>query len=431
MDMESSSSSRSATPAGSHDVPPTNGVRPCVAYIMSRFPKLTETFVLDEILELERRGIRVEVFPLWREPAKVIHQDARPIVERAHFTPTIDLQILGDNLLQLTRTPVLYLGTLGRLLFSNRSSLRFWLGALAIFPKAVSFARRMQALGVQHVHAHFASHPAAAAFVVGRFGGISWSFTAHGSDLHREQAMLREKVAEARFVVTISEFNRRFILDHVDQRFAEKIKVIHCGVDPEAFEEASSRNGHFEFACVGTLHEVKGQRYLLDACAGLSIREIDWRCHLVGDGPDRVALEEHAESLGLGDRVIFHGACERDSVLSLLSRVDASVAPSVPTSDGRREGIPVVLMEAAACGLPLVASRLSGIPEIVRDEETGLLVEPRDAKALESALARLAVEPDTRARLGGAARRAVEQDFRLSHNVDRLEHAFFAAEVEA
>ena len=108
MDMESSSSSRSATPAGSHEVPATNDVRPCVAYIMSRFPKLTETFVLDEILELERRGIRVEVFPLWREPAKVIHQDARPIVERAHFTPTIDLQILGDNLLQLTRTPVLF-----------------------------------------------------------------------------------------------------------------------------------------------------------------------------------------------------------------------------------------------------------------------------------------------------------------------------------
>jgi len=402
--------------------------RPCVAYIMSRFPKLTETFVLDEILELERRGIRVEVFPLWREPAKVIHEDARPVVDRAHFTPTLDLQILRDNLAELLRAPAVYLGTLWTLLVANRSSLRYALAALAIFPKAVSFARRMRALGVEHVHAHFASHPAAAALIVGRMGGIPWSFTAHGSDLHREQAMLREKVAEAQFVVAISEFNRRFILDHVGADRADKLRVIHCGVDPGVFETGHSRDGRFELACVGTLHEVKGQRYLLEACAGLSKRKIDWRCHFVGDGPDRLALERHAASLGLGDRVVFHGACEREAVLSLLARVDASVAPSVPTSDGRREGIPVVLMEAAACGLPLVASRLSGIPEIVRDEETGLLVEPGDSKGLEEALARLASDSGTRQRFGQAARRLVEDEFRLSHNVDCLKKEFFGAE---
>lgn len=410
--------------------------RPCVAYVMSRFPKLTETFVLDEILELERRGVRVEVFPLFRESATVIHAAARPVVARAHFTPLLDLEILRDNAASLLRTPVRYLRTLGQLIFANRSSLRYAAGALATFPKAVSFARRMRGLGVEHLHAHFASHPAAVAFVVGALADLPFSFTAHGSDLHREQAMLREKVEAAAFVVAISEYNRRFILDHVGAGLADKVRVLHCGVDPERFDglrrkPAERNEAPFSIACIGTLHEVKGQRYLLEACAGLSRRGLDWRCHLVGDGPDRTALEARARALGLGERVTFHGACDRAGVEAVLGSVDVSVAPSVASADGRREGIPVVLMEAAACGLPLVGSRLSGIPEIVQDERTGLLVEPRDADALEAALARLAAEPLTRERLGAAARALVEREFRLSHNVGRLSAEFFGAEVDA
>jgi glycosyltransferase involved in cell wall biosynthesis len=387
---------------------------------MSRFPKLTETFILDEILEQERNGVTVEVFPLWREKAKVIHDDARPIVERAHFTPTLDFVILRDNLRCFTKAPLVYLGTLATLFGANRRSARFLIAALAIFPKACSFASRMEALGVQHVHAHFASHPAVAAFIVGRLSGIPWSFTAHGSDLHREQSMLKEKVEEASFVVAISEYNRRFILDYVGEQYADKIKVIHCGIDPDCYARNPSTDETLEIGCIGTLHEVKGQRFLLEACKGLSTRGLPWRCHLIGDGPDRAALEAHSRRLGISDRVVFHGNCERQRVRTLLSTLHVCVAPSVPTRDGRREGIPVVLMEAAACALPLIASRLSGIPELVRDGETGLLFEPADADALESALARIATEPETRAELGTAARERLELDFSLERNVGTL-----------
>jgi glycosyltransferase involved in cell wall biosynthesis len=395
-----------------------------VAYVMSRFPKLTETFVLDEILELERRGVAVEVFPLWRERADVIHAEARPVVDRAHFTPTLDFAILRDNLRCFLASPGLYLGTLSTLVGANWRSARFLVAALVIFPKACHFALRMRALGVQHVHAHFASHPAAAAFIVGRLAGVPWSFTAHGSDLHREQSMLAEKVAEARFVVAISEFNRRFILERVGERFADRVCVIHCGVDPKRFSprrassEAASQR--LEIACIGTLHAVKGQRFLLEACAVLSQRGIEWRCHLIGDGPDRRALEARCVELGLQERVVFHGRCERERVRALLAEMDAVVAPSVPTWDGRREGIPVVLMEAAASGLPLVASRLSGIPELVEDDASGLLVEPADVQGLTEALARLSAEPATRARLGASARQRLEESFCLERNVGRL-----------
>lgn len=396
-----------------------------VAYVMSRFPKLTETFVLDEILELERNGVTVEVFPLWREPAEVVHPEARPVVSRAHFTPTLDVAILRDNVHCLLGAPALYLGTLATLVRANLRSPRFLLGALAIFPKSCHFALRMRALEVQHVHAHFASHPAVAAFVVGRLAGIPWSFTAHGSDLHREQAMLREKVDETKFVVAISQFNRRFILDRVGEGFAGKIRVIHCGVDLDRHSRTESAAGALEIGCIGTLHAVKGQKYLLDACAALSKRGVEWRCHLIGDGPDRRALESQTRTLGLEGRVVFHGSCERERVRALLAGMDVVVAPSVPTRDGRREGIPVVLMEAGACGIALVASRLSGIPELVVDGETGLLVEPGDSDGLARALARIASEPETRERLGQAVRRRIESDFCLERNVEQLRLQMF------
>ena len=402
-----------------------------VAYIMSRFPKLTETFVLDEILELERKGVSVEVFPLWRENAKVVHPEACAVVARAHFTRTLDLPILRDNFRWFLRRPIAYLGTLATLIRANRRSPRYLIAAMAIFPKACHFAERMRTLEVQHVHAHFASHPAAAAFVVGRLAGIPWSFTAHGSDLHREQSMLLEKVREARFVVTISEHNRAFILDHTDNRFAGKVRIVRCGVDSRCYAEARShssreaKNEVLEIGCIGTLHEVKGQHILLEACALLSKRATAWRCHLIGDGPNRRALEDQARVLGLSDRVIFHGHCERERVRTLLGEMDVAVAPSVPTSDGRREGIPVALMEAAACALPLVASRLSGIPELVFHDETGLLVECRDAEGIAEALDRLAREPETRRRLGQAAFDKINLDFNLERSVETLRTEIF------
>lgn len=405
-----------------------------VAYVMSRFPKLTETFVLDEILALERRGVVVEVFPLWREHAALVHPEARAVVDRAHFLPTLDPGVARDNLRTLGSQPRAYLACLGRLIWSNRTSPRYLAGALAIFPKAVAFARRMRALGVEHVHAHFASHPAAAAFVVGRLAGIPWSFTAHGSDLHREQAMLREKVAEARFVVAISDYNCRFILEHAAPADADRVHVVHCGVDlsgPPTAPPPRAPGAPLEVVCVGTLHAVKGQRTLIEAAGRLAATGRSVRIHFVGDGEDRRALEALAETHGVADRVVFHGALDRAGVARVRATAHVAAAPSVPTRDGRREGIPVVLMEAAAAGLPLVGSRLSGIPEIVVDGESGLLVEPGDAADLADVLARLDDDAALRARLGAGARHRVEAAFRLEANVERLASLFAGAGASA
>lgn len=397
---------------------------------MSRFPKLTETFILYEILAVERLGIPVELYPLRREPAPVMHPEAAALVGRAHFQPFLSWPILRANLRQLARRPRAYLGSLGTVLSANWGSRRFLGGSLAAFPKAVYWAERMPADGVTHVHAHFASFPAAAAYVIHRLTGLPYSFTAHGSDLHRDQHMLGPKVAGAAAVVTISNFNRELIVRHCGQQLAGKVAVIHCGVDTTVFHPPApdgSRNGHgapFTILCTGTLHEVKGQTYLIEACRLLAERGADVRCQLVGDGEDRHMLAHQIAEAGLQDRIQLLGLLTREGVAELLRQADVVVAPSVPTRNGRREGIPVVLMEAMASGRPVVASAISGIPELVAHEQSGLLVPPGDATALADAVERLVRDPALRSALGQAGRTTVRRAFDLDANAARLARIF-------
>jgi glycosyltransferase involved in cell wall biosynthesis len=288
----------------------------------------------------------------------------------------------------------------------------------------------MRTDNVQHVHAHFASHPAAAGFIIHRLVGIPYSFTAHGSDLHRDRHMLREKVAEAAFVAAISEYNRELIISECRGNYREKVQVVHCGVDTEVFRARSHETPYekgenpFMILCVGTLHEVKGQAYLIEACYQLQEKGFDFECHFVGDGPDKQSLAAQVEQTRLADKVHFHGRLTRDEIASLLLDADVLAVPSVPTRDGRREGIPVVLMEAMGTGVPVIASNLSGIPELVNDRLTGLLVPPGDAISLASALERYLQDSELRRRLGNAGREKVEREFDLHKNVAGLAQYF-------
>ncbi len=365
--------------------------KPKVAYIMSRFPKLTETFVLFEMMAVERQGVSIELYPLLREKSDVMHPEARAYVDRAHFQPFVSWPILRSHLRFLWGKPRTYLSTLWALIRANWGSKRYLTGALGIFPKSIHFAYLMAEDGVEHVHAHFASHPAAAAFIIRRMTGIPYSFTGHGSDLNRDQHMLCEKVAEASFVVPVSNFFKEMIVGLCGEQYRDKVIVIHCGVDTQIFhpmylEEDFSASDRFSIFCVGTLHEVKGQTYLIEACRLLKERGLDFMCHFIGDGPDLADLTGQVKRAGLGEHVVFHGRCTHKEVAELLQSATVLVTPSVPTSDGRREGIPVVLMEAMASGLPVMATAISGIPELVEDRQSGFLTPPGDASAIADAL---------------------------------------------
>jgi colanic acid/amylovoran biosynthesis glycosyltransferase len=399
-----------------------------VAYVMSRFPKLSETFVLGEILAVEAQGVEVELFPLLRVREDIVHSEARPLASRAHFEPFLSSAIIRSQLYFLRSKPRAYFGALVGLVRGTWGSLNYFVGGLTIFPKVVHAARTMAAQGVEHVHCHFSNHPTAAGYVVHRLTGIPYSFTAHGFDLHVDRHMLCEKVAEAAFVVPVSKYNRELIVAECGERARPKLVVIHCGVDTEFFapRESSPPERPFSVLSVGTLHEVKGQRYLVEACRLLAEDGVDIACTFVGDGPDRAPLTRQIETAGLERRVALAGRRTRAELAEHLRAAHALVAPSVPTSEGKREGIPVVLMEAMACGIPVVGSGISGIPELVDDEVSGLLVPPRDPRALADALRKLIDDPPLRRRLGAAGREKVVREFDVHANAAELVRRFRA-----
>ncbi|MDB4413233.1 glycosyltransferase family 4 protein [Pirellulaceae bacterium] len=400
-----------------------------IAYVMSWFPKLSETFVLREMNEIETLGYQVEVFPLRKGSTNKIHAQAKKVVSRAHYTGLMSVAILLSNLLTIVQSPLRYLEILWTLIRANLGSARYFFGSLIFFPKAIHLARQMQSMKIDCIHAHFASHPAAVAYVINRISGIPYSFTAHGSDLHRDQHMLLEKTTNAACVVAISDYNRNLILDTCGTEFGEKIKVVHCGIDTNTFTPSKTRpvkpeKDRLQIICIGTLHEVKGQTYLLDACKLLKELGVDFHCKFVGGGPDAKLLAAKTKKLILESQVTFCGPCDESEVRDYLLNADVLVCPSVPTSDGRREGIPVVIMEAMGSGVPCIASDISGIPEIVEHAVNGILTPPKNAKAIANGLQTLGNDERLRLRYSNAAVRKVKQEFDLTKNVKLLANVF-------
>ncbi len=397
-----------------------------VAYIMSRFPKLTETFILYEMIALENGGVSVELFPLLKENQEVHHKEVARLMKKAHFHRFFSLPIFMANVHFLLHKPLVYLRTIFEVLSGTFGSKNFFFGAIGIIPKSVRFAYEMQNLGVEHVHAHFCNHPAVAAFIISKLTGIPFTFTAHGSDLHKDQRMLDKKVAAAATAVTISDYNKEVMVKKCGEAMRNKIKVIHCGIDPALFEchDRSGRTGAFQILCVASYEAVKGHKFLVEACGILAKRGVDFTCHLVGYGPLRAQVEAQIAALGLTKQFVIHGGLPRSEVIKLLEKADVFVLPSVPTPDGKREGIPVVLMEAMSSCLPVISSRLSGIPELVKDGENGFLTEPGDVTAIANALLRFAGNASLRGELGRRGREFIIKEFNLQKNSRQLFHLF-------
>ena len=343
---------------------------------------------------------------------------------RVRYQPFLSFGILRANWHFLRHRPRRYLRAVRRAFGAALGSLNFTVGALGIFPKSVRFAYEMERRGIDHVHAHFATHPALAALIVGELTGIPFSFTAHGSDIHVDQRGIGHKLAAAAFAVTVSDYNRRFLAERVGAELARKLRVLHCGVDTTRFSprspEPAPAGEPFRFACVASFRRVKGHPVLLEACRLLKDRGVAFECHLIGDGGTRGEIEAAVRRLGLESEVQLHGALPQHEVQRRMRGFDCAVLASVVDKSGRREGIPVSLMEAMAVGLPVVASHLSGIPELIEDGREGLLVPPGDAERFAGALERLARSPELRRRFGEAGRRKVEADFELGASAEKL-----------
>ncbi len=394
-----------------------------VVYLVSRFPKVTETFIVDEITELNRLGMDIDIFSLIRQREDAVQPAAEKLLPAVRFGSRSPVRLLGSQWRWLRRRP----GTLLRLwlavLAGNRCSASELFKSITTMFVAVDWADQLLGREPRRIHAHWATHPALAAYVMAGLLDIKYSFTAHAHDIFGPNAMLERKLAAADFVVTISDFNLRLLRERYGPA-ADRVRVLHCGIDLEKFPPATTRttpiSGPVRLLCVASLTDYKGHRHLLDALALLNNRGVDAACTLVGDGPLRRDLELHARDLGVADRTRFLGRRPSPEVRAQLSSSDVFVLPSVQASSGFMEGIPVALMEAMAAGCPVIASDLSGIPELVEDGVTGILVPPGNAEALAEAIERLSRDPKLRARMTAAGREKVAASFDLHKNVAEL-----------
>lgn len=381
-----------------------------IAYLVSRYPALTETFIVREMNALAEWDVEIRLFSLFPSRSPLVHESGRRwLTVHTHGSAASGLKGLAVWLVQ---RPARLLGCFASVAraYGHRPD-ALW-RALVTVVLAAGHAREMRREGVVHVHAHFASLPALGAWVVHRLIDVPYSFTAHAYDIFLGQEMLGRKMRDARFVVTISRFNRDFLL--LRGADASTIHVIRCGIDPDQYAyrpREIAAGGEVRALCVASLQEYKGHETLLRALAAGGPRLERLSLDLIGEGHLRDQLQDLAASLGIANRVRFHGALEVAQVRRRLEAASSFVLASVVDSRGNMDGLPVALMEAAASGLPIVSTHVSGIPELVIDGVTGLLAQPRDVEGLAAALARLLEDwPEATAR-AKKARRLVEAEF--------------------
>ncbi len=393
------------------------------AYVMSQFPEFCETFILNEIVELGKRGVPFEVFSLKRCRDGHFQPGAEAIMREAtHYAPPVlSLAILSAHVAWMFRAPGRYISTLALALRAIRGPWETFLKTLYVFAQAPWFARLAERRGLEHIHAHWASVPASAGLFIARLMGRPFSLTGHAYDLFIDRTLLEEKIRAAEYVVTCTQYNRDFLLKTYPWAKPEHLHAVYHGVDLTAFDEAHDPTIEEPLLLsVGRLCDTKGFPELIEACRLLRERGVAFSCRIVGDGYMREELERQIRESALEGVVTIAGLLPRAAVRDLYRRARLFVLPCVVTPRGDRDGLPNVIVEAMAMGLPVVASNISGIPEAVVEGETGRLTPPHDPEALAEAIQSLWEDPALRARMGRAGHARACERFGLEQNVALL-----------
>ena len=378
-----------------------------VGYVLQRFPQLSQTFVSNEVRELRAQGATVDVVAL--APG----DDGLDPGPDAIVAPAPDRAASA----YWRRThPVRWARFL-----RTRHRLRLEMGQQtdqvdpAVLPV---IARELEARGVTSLHAHFAWHAAAAAMCVADLLDVPWTVTLHANDIFGRLRNLEPKLARADRLVTVCEYNRRWLEAHHTLR--RPLSIVVCGVDVPT---ASARTPEVDVVAVGRLVPKKGFDVLIDAAADLHASRGDLRVEIVGDGPLRAELTERIAARGLDDVVVLRGAMSHDETLERIAAARVFTLPCRVAGNGDRDSMPVVIKEAMARAVPVVATDAVAVPEMI-DETCGILVPEDDAGALATALDKVLDDPVLAAAMGAAGRRRVEERFTLAGEVAKLKALF-------
>lgn len=384
------------------------------AYLFERFPSFGQTFCYREVAELARQGVTPPIFSV-RNPKDEPLQDwdAR-IVKRVHYLPE-ERELLDDvrrasKKRKLTPEIVAALDEWGR----RTDFLRLY--------QAAYVGLRLQEMGIGHVHAHFMGMAARTAFWIHKFFPVTFSFTAHANDIFAPRNFeigLDKLVDTARVIVTVSDYAKKFLQEHFPER-ADRVRRIHNGLNLAEFGPADFSSAPSLIVAVGRLIPKKGFGDLIRACGLIAEHGKSFRCEIIGEGPLENELREQIERLNLQNHVELSGAKPQVEVRQRLVAANAFVLPSIIDPDGGMDNLPTVIMEAMAAGLPVVSTRIGGIPEMVVENETGFLVQPGDVAGLAEAIEKLIDDRLLAERLGDAGYERAQQLFSIEKNVREL-----------
>lgn len=400
-----------------------------VLYITATLPALTVTFIYNEIFRLRQSGVQVDTVSMNTPADSVISADARTLRDTTVYLDQVGFgsKIFGF-LRMLVRNPRRTLRCCRWVVSSGpvkggRDVLRLAYHLV----EAAYLAHQLRGSLPDHIHSHFINGPTSIAMFLGELAGKPFSFTMHASMIWLDPIAFRRKLDTCAFCVSISEYNKQYVLSEYGRRHADKIRIIHCGIDPET--ELSPASGSdagapVHIVGVGQLNARKGFHVLMPALAILKSRGLEFRCTIVGDGAERANLSAMVEENGLQDDVVLAGAMLHEQVRGVLDTADLFVLPCVISDDGWRDGIPVALMEAMYCQVPVVSTNILGLPELIEDGTSGLLVPQKDAVSLAEAMSDLIVNPGKRREFGIAGRRRVETHFNNAKSAAQLKALF-------
>ena len=384
------------------------------AYLFERFPSFGQTFCYREVAELARQGVTPPIFSI-RNPKDEPPQEWDPrIVRRVHYLPE-ERELLDDvrrasKNRKLTPEIVAALDEWGR----RTDFLRLY--------QAVYVGLRLQEMGIGHVHAHFMGMAARTAFWIHRFFPVTFSFTAHANDIFAPRNFevgLDKLVDTAQVIVTVSDYAKEFLQERFPEP-ADRIRRIYNGLNLAEFGRADFSSAPPLILAVGRLIAKKGFADLICASGLIAERGKSFRCEIIGEGQLEDELRGQIERLNVQNRVALSGAKPQLEVRRRLADANVFVLPSIIDSDGGMDNLPTVIMEAMATGLPVVSTKIGGIPEMVIENETGFLVQPGDAAALADAIEQVIDDRLLAQRLGQGGYERAQQLFSIDKNMREL-----------